>query len=131
MHIVTAGKLTCFMLCVAREQPEQPTAIIRVYLVMELIHSSMDAEGLWDIARPMKDTSDPHPFIVGHEEDQVSAVPRTSQAGRQLAAGWETVRPLRDRRHGRFDLGNERQGTRRIIERDEIGNLDQISPCGR
>ena len=79
----------------------------------------------------MKDANDLNPCIAGHEEDQISAVPRTSQAGRQLIAGRETARPLSDRRHGRLDLGNERQSTRGIIERDEIANLDQIGPCGR
>lgn len=59
------------------------------------------------------------------------AVPRISQAGRQLVADWEAVRPLRDRHHGRFNRSDERQRTRGIIKRDEIANLNQIGPCGR
>ena len=96
-----------------------------------MILSSMGGEGLWQIAGTMKHANNLDPCIAGHEEDQVSAVPRISQAGRQLVAGWEAVRPLRDRHHGRFNLGDERQGTRGIIKRDEIANLNQIGPCGR
>jgi hypothetical protein len=96
-----------------------------------MILSSMGGEGLWEIAGTMKHANNLHPYIAGHEEDQISAMPRTSQSGRQLIAGRETARPLRDRRHGRLDLGNKRQGTRGIIERNEIANLDQIGPCGR
>ena len=88
-------------------------------------------EGLWEIAGTMKHANNLHNYIGSHEEDQMWAMPHTSQPGRQHIAGRETARPLRDRRHGRLDLGDKRQGTRGIIERNEIANLDRIGPCGR
>jgi len=96
-----------------------------------MIPSSMGGEGLWEMAGTLKHANNLHLSIASHEEDQISAMPRTSQAGRQLIADRETARPLRERRHGRLDLGNKRQGTRGIIERNEIANLDQIVACGR
>ncbi len=49
----------------------------------------------------------------------------------QVAALLEAVRALADLHDFRLDLGHKERGAWRIVERDEVANVDEVCPRGR
>lgn len=89
----------------------------------------MRAKGRGKVTRSMERPHNVALFLPCHERDQIPSMPCTPQAGGEFIASREAARSLRNRRHGRFNLSDERQGSDGIIERYEIGNINQIGPC--
>ena len=99
---------------------------------MPLLSEASSAKQMRKVAGAVKDPNDPDFVFPGQKEDQVAPVAGRSHPGKKLVAQWEPLRIPRDLAQLCFDLGHECQGTRRVVLRDEIANLDEIVPrCGQ
>ena len=56
---------------------------------------------------------------------------RMAQTGVQVVALLKAARALSDLHDLCLDPGQERHGTRRIVDRDDIANVDEVCPRGR
>ena len=72
-----------------------------------------------------------HLITVLNEKDQIASMARVAQPLVQVVALLEAAGALAYLHDLRLDLGHEGRGAGRIVERDEVANVDQIRPCGR
>ena len=79
----------------------------------------------------MQHAHDLHFAIPLDEKDQITAMRRVAQTGVQVISLLETARALADLHNLGLDLSHERHRTGRVVERNEVANVDQVCPRGR
>ena len=79
----------------------------------------------------MQHAHDLHFAIPLDEKDQITAMRRVAQTGVQVISLLETARALADLHNLRLDLSHERHRTGRVVERNEVTNVDQVCLRGR
>jgi len=82
------------------------------------------------VPRSLQHAYDLHFASPLDEEDKIATMGCMAQAKMQVIALLEATWSHADLRDLRLNLGDERRCPGRVVERDEVTNIDEVCPCG-